>query len=95
MFHWVGQTDRRFVRISLRFSNRPSQAGYWKFNTSVQEIWEFLFWLDNLIQRVPMGAATRNKWCVFGTSPSNMTAQPREDQEGEIFGQNVFSRRWR
>ena len=34
MFYWLGRTDHKLVRVSLRFVNRPSLASYWKFNTS-------------------------------------------------------------
>ena len=33
-FHLIGQTDHKRVRTSVRLANRPSLAGYWKFNTS-------------------------------------------------------------
>ena len=37
-FHNVAWTDRKLVRVSLRLADRPSLAGYRKFNTSFQEI---------------------------------------------------------
>ena len=37
-FHWLGRTDHKLVRVSLRLANRPSLASYWKFNTSLLEI---------------------------------------------------------
>ena len=36
-FHNVVQADHRLVRISLRLADRPSQADYWKFNTSTED----------------------------------------------------------
>ena len=61
-FHWIGQTDHKLVRVSLRLVNRPSLAGYWKFNTSLLEIRDFLEHLEKLILRVLLGAVTGNKW---------------------------------
>ena len=40
-FHLLELTDHKLVRISLRLANRPSLAGYWKFNTSLLEIRDF------------------------------------------------------
>ena len=40
-FHWIGLTDHKLVRVSLHLENRPSLAGYWKFNTSLLEICDF------------------------------------------------------
>ena len=34
-FHLIAWTDHKLVRVSLRLPNRPSLAGYWKFNTSL------------------------------------------------------------
>ena len=48
-FHWIRQTDPKLVRVSLRLANRPSLAGYWKFNTSLLKIWDFWEWLESLI----------------------------------------------
>ena len=59
-FHWLGQTDRKLVRVSLRLTNRPSLANYWKFNTSLLEIWDFQKQLENLIQRALVGAVIGN-----------------------------------
>ena len=39
-FHWLGRSDHKLVKVSLRLVNRPSLASYWKFNTSLLEIWE-------------------------------------------------------
>ena len=61
-FHWLGRTDHKLVRVSLRLANRPSLASYWKFNTSLLEIWDFRERLENLIQRALVGAVIRNKW---------------------------------
>ena len=33
-FHLIAWTGHKLVRVSLRLANRPSLAGYWKFNTS-------------------------------------------------------------
>ena len=60
-FHWLGQTDHKLVRVSLRLANRPSLASYWKFNTSLREIWDFRVRLENLIQRTLVGAVIGNK----------------------------------
>ena len=54
----------KLFRVSLRLANRPSLAGYWKFNTSVLEIWDFRERLESLIQRALVGAVTRNRWWV-------------------------------
>ena len=48
-FHWLGWTDHKLVRVSLRLANRTSLASYWKFNTSLLEIWDFRKRLENLI----------------------------------------------
>ena len=61
-FHWLGLTDPKLVRVSLWLANRPSLAGYWKFNTSLQEISDFQEWLGNLIQQALVGAVTGNRW---------------------------------
>ena len=37
-FHLIAWTDHKLVRASLQLANRPSLAGYWKFNTSLLEI---------------------------------------------------------
>ena len=34
-FHLIAWTDHKLIRVSLRLVNRPSLAGYWKFNTSL------------------------------------------------------------
>ena len=36
-FHLIAWTDHKLVRVSLQLANRPSLAGYWKFNTSLLE----------------------------------------------------------
>ena len=61
-FHWIGETDHKLVRVSLQLVNRPSLAGYWKFNTSLLEIGDFQERLETLIQPVLVGAVTGNKW---------------------------------
>ena len=54
-------TDHELVRISLRLANRPSLAGYWKFNTSLLEIRVFRELLESLIKRALVGAVTGNR----------------------------------
>ena len=63
-FHWLGRSDHKLVRVSLRLVNRPSLASYWKFNTSLLEIWDFRKRLENLIQRALVGAVIGNRWWV-------------------------------
>ena len=63
-FHWLGRSDPKLVRVSLRLVNRPSLASYWKFNTSLLEIWDFRKRLENLIQRALVGAVIGNRWWV-------------------------------
>ena len=57
-FHLIAWTDHKLIRVSLRLANRPSLAGYWKFNTSLLEIRDFRDGLESLIQRVLVGAVT-------------------------------------
>ena len=64
MFHLIAWTDHKLVRVSLRLANRPSLAGYWKFNTSLLEIRDFRDRLESLIQRALVGAVTGNRWWV-------------------------------
>ena len=52
-FHLIAWTDHKLV--SLRLANRPSLAGYWKFNTSLLEIQDFRDRLESLI-----------KWALVG-----------------------------
>ena len=40
-FHLIAWTDHKLVSVSLRLADRPSLAGYWKFNTSLLEIRDF------------------------------------------------------
>ena len=63
-FHLIAWTDHKLVRVSLRLVNRPSLAGYWKFNTSLLEIRDFRDRLESLIQRALVGAVTGNRWWV-------------------------------
>ena len=63
-FHLIAWTDHKLIRVSLRLVNRPSLAGYWKFNTSLLEIRDFRDWLESLIQRALVGAVTGNRWWV-------------------------------
>ena len=60
-FYWLGRSDHKLVRVSLRLANRPSLASYWKFNTSLLEIWDFWMRLENLIQRALVGVVIGNK----------------------------------
>ena len=64
-FHLIAWTDHKLVRVSLRLANRPSLAGYWKFNTSLLEIRDFRERLESLIKRALVGAVTGNRWWVF------------------------------
>ena len=61
-FHLIAWTDHKLVRVSLRLANRPSLAGYWKFNTSLLEIRDFQDRLEFLIKRALVGVVTRNRW---------------------------------
>ena len=54
-FHLIAWTDYKLVRVSLRLANRPSLAGYWKFNTSLLEIRDFRNRLESLIKRALVG----------------------------------------
>ena len=63
-FHLIAWTDPKLVRVSLRLANRPSLAGYWKFNTSLLEIRDFRDRLESLIQRALVGAVTGNRGWV-------------------------------
>ena len=63
-FHLIAWTDHKLVRVSLRLANRPSLAGYWKFNTSLLEIRDFRDRLESLIKRALVGAVSRNRWWV-------------------------------
>ena len=56
------RTDHKLARVSLRLANRPSLAGYLKFNTSLLEIQEFQEQLESLIKQALVGAVTRNRW---------------------------------
>ena len=65
MFHDTAWTNHRLVRVSLRLVNRPSLASYWKFNTSLLEIWDFRDQLESLVQPAFVGTVTGNKWWGF------------------------------
>ena len=54
-FHLIAWTDHKLVRVSLRLANRPSLAGYLKFNTSLLEIRDFRDRLESLIKRALVG----------------------------------------
>ena len=60
-FHWLGRTDRKLFRVRQRLVNRYSLASYWKFNTSLLEIWDFRMRSENLIQRLLVDAVIGNK----------------------------------
>ena len=60
----IALTDHKLVAVSLRLANRPNLTGYWKFNTSLLEIWDFREWLEYLIERALVGAVTGNRWRV-------------------------------
>ena len=64
MFHLIAWTDHKLVRVSLRLANRPSLAGYWKFNTSLLELRDFRERLESLIKRALVRAVTGNRWWV-------------------------------
>ena len=64
MFHLIARTDHKLVRASLRLANRPSLAGYWKFNISLLEIRDFRERLKSLIKWALMGVVTGNRWWV-------------------------------
>ena len=57
-FHWIRQTERKHIRISLKLANRPSLAGYWKFNSFLLEKRDFQDWLGSLIKQALMGPVT-------------------------------------
>ena len=63
----IAWTDHKLIRVSLRLANWPSQAGYWKFNTSLLEIRDFRNRKESLIKRALVGAVTGNRWWVFLT----------------------------
>ena len=63
-FHLIAWTDHKIVRVSLRLANRPSLAGYWRFNTSLLEIRDFRDRLESRIKRALEGAVTGNRWWV-------------------------------
>ena len=63
-FHLIAWTDHKLVRVSLLLANRPSLAGYWKFNTSLLEIRDFQDRLESIIQQALVGAVTGNRWWV-------------------------------
>ena len=49
IFHKIGQTDHRLVRVSLQLAYRASLARYWKFNNSLLRTWDFQEQLEKLI----------------------------------------------
>ena len=63
-FHLIAWTDHKLVRVSLWLANRPSLAGYWKFNTSLLEIRDIRERLESLIKRALVGTVTGNRWWV-------------------------------
>ena len=60
----IAWTDHKLVSVSLRLANRPSLAGYWKFNTSLLEIQDFRERLESLIKGALVGTVTGNRWWV-------------------------------
>ena len=58
----IAWTDHKLVSVSLQLANRPSLAGYWKFNTSLLEMQDFRERLESLNKRVLVGAVTGNRW---------------------------------
>ena len=65
-FHLIAWTDHKLVCVSLWLANRPSLAGYCKFNTSLLEIQDFRERLESLIKRgLVGGAVTGNRWWVY------------------------------
>ena len=58
-FHLIAWTDHKLVRVSLRLANRPSLAGYWKFNTSLLEIRDFRERLESLVKWALVGGGYR------------------------------------
>ena len=58
------QSSKLKDRVSLRLANRPSLAGYWKFNASLLEIRDFWDRLESLIKRALVEAVTGNRWWV-------------------------------
>ena len=69
-FHWLRRSDHKLARVSLRLTNRPSLASYWKFNNSLLEIWDFRMRLENLIQRALVGAVIGNRLKQVGLNKS-------------------------
>ena len=47
-FQLLGLKDHKLVRATLCLANRPSLAGYWKFNTTFLEIRDFWERLESL-----------------------------------------------
>ena len=58
-FHLIALTDHKLVRVRLQLVNRPSLTGYWKFNTALLEIRDFIEWLESLFQRALVGGGYR------------------------------------
>ena len=100
-FNWLGRSDHKLVRVSLRLVNRPSLASYWKFNTSLLEIWDFWRRLENLIQRALVGAVIGNRWWVslkhrirdFAIKYSQQLALDRAKKAKSL--EVDFPRRWK
>ena len=61
-FHLIVWTDHKLVRVTLQLANRPSLAGYWKFNTSLLETRDFQDRLESLIKRALVRVVTGNRW---------------------------------
>ena len=64
MFHLIAWTDHKLVKVCLQLANKPSLDGYWKFNTSLQEIRDFRDWLESLSKRALVGVVSGNRWWV-------------------------------
>ena len=60
-FHWLGRSDLKLFRVRQRLVNRYSLASYWKFHSSLLEIWDFQLRLENLLHRALVGAVIGNK----------------------------------
>ena len=63
-FHMIAWIGHKLIRVSLWLANRPSLAGYFKFNTFLLEIRDFRERLESLIKRALVGAVTGNRWWV-------------------------------
>ena len=62
VFHRYTKSDHKLLTVTLRLSDRPRLASYWKFNTSLLEIRDFRERLELVLQRALVGAVIGNKW---------------------------------